>query len=381
MSTLLFIGHEASASGAPFTQLYLIKWLKKNTTHKIVLILLVGGVLEEVFREVADEVHIVSQRNYPTTIKGRAIAKLNRMTNYRHRLLIRRIQELNPALMFANTALTIEYAAKIKEQTGIKLLINIHELGSAFSGYSPQRFEANIDAVDLFIMGSYMVKGYYQDWCGIDDKKAVVVYDFIDANLAGNTSANDIRVRFNIPQTSKVVVSIAELYPRKGADLFVRVAQIVLQQEPDTYFIWVGGRVDSPEYKAIQRDVKLLGLDKSVLFVGEQRDLLGYYELLDVFLLPSREDPFPLVCLEAAVAGNPIICFEKAGGMPEFVRNDAGIVVSYLDTQQMADSTLVLLRDATLAQKFGEVAKQRALAEHTITTIGPAMHNVIERFI
>jgi glycosyltransferase involved in cell wall biosynthesis len=381
MSTLLFIGHEASATGAPFTQLYLIRWLKKHTSHRIVLILLIGGTLEEEFRQVADEVHVITLVKGPVTLRERAVAKLDRMTGFRSKAVMSHVKQLEPALIFANTALTISYAAEVKRITGAKLLLNVHELDSTFYYFTPARFEANVDTVDKFIMGSRMVKSYYQQWCAIEEQRVTVVYDFIDTQLAGASTAAMLRTQLGIPGTSKVVGSIAVLYPRKGADVFVRVAQQVLEQEPDTYFVWVGGRTNSPEYKALQRDLKLLGLEKRVLFVGEQRDLRGYYELWDIFLLPSREDPFPLVCLEAALAGSPIICFEQAGGMPEFVRDDAGVVVPYLNDRQMAAQTLRLLRNAVLVQQLGDTARQRVLSEHTIATIGPEMYKVMTEFI
>jgi glycosyltransferase involved in cell wall biosynthesis len=380
MSTILFIGHEASATGAPYTQLYLIRWLKANTNYRVALILVLGGVLEEEFRQAVDELHIVVAPA-AVSITQRLSAKLDRGTDYRRKLLERRVQQLKPALIFANTALTIDLAARYKQLTGAKLLINIHELDSTFYYYTTERFERHVAAVDMFIMGSHMVKKYYQDWCGIGDERAVVVYDFIAEHLSGSSTAAAIRTQFNIPADSPVVGGIAVLYPRKGADIFVQVARQLIQEQPDAYFVWVGGNVESPEYKAIQRDLRLLGIEKQVLFVGGQRDLRGYYELFDVFLLPSREDPFPLVCLEAALAGKPVICFDKAGGMPEFVRDDAGAVVPYLDDAQMAAETLRLLRDKALSTKRGEVGQQRVRQEHTIATIGPAMYAVMQQFL
>jgi glycosyltransferase involved in cell wall biosynthesis len=67
--------------------------------------------------------------------------------------------------------------------------------------------------------------------------------------------------------------------------------------------------------------------------------------------------------------------------MPEFVRDDAGAVVPYLDDARMAAETLRLLRDDALKTKMGEVGQQRVRQEHTIATIGPAMYAVMQRFL
>ena len=116
---------------------------------------------------------------------------------------------------------------------------------------------------------------------------------------------------------------------RKGKDLFVQLASHVHQKlETDTvHFLWVGGRIDNEEYYEIAHDIKMAGLEHYVHFCGEVSNPLDYFAASDLFALVSREDPYPLVCLEAAILGKPILCFDNAGGMPEFVENDAGFVV------------------------------------------------------
>lgn len=107
----------------------------------------------------------------------------------------------------------------------------------------------------------------------------------------------------------------------------------------------------------------------------------GYFEALEVLLLTSREDPFPLVCMEAALMERPIICFAQAGGMPEFVREDAGFVVPYADVQAMAEKTVYLIQHDATRQAMGSQAQQRAAAGHTIKTIGPQMYEIMRQFL
>jgi len=82
--------------------------------------------------------------------------------------------------------------------------------------------------------------------------------------------------------------------------------------------------------------------------------------------------------LEAALAGKPVICFERSGGMPEFVRDDAGFTVPYLDTTQMAEKTRFLLDNPAEAHQRGAVGQRRVREHHTIATIGPEMYNLIQ---
>ena len=380
MATLLFIGHEASLTGAPFTQLHLINWIRKNTDHEVVLLLMWGGNLEVAFAELA-EVHVLDYGKAPVTIRERVIAKLERMTQRRRKQIMQRIAGCNPQMIFANSALSLPLAVEMKAMLRIPLVMNVHELENTFFFSSKEEFAKNTTQVDFFIPGSYAVKDYFATFCPIPEERVRVVYDFIESEVRGTSTAEGIRREHGIPADAKLVGGIGSLIWRKGADLFIQVARHVLLADPSVHFVWVGGKPSDYQYKELVRDARLIGLADRILFVGGKSDLKGYYEAFDVFLLTSREDPFPLVCLEAAQTGTPLVCYADAGGMPEFVRDDAGFVVPYLDTEQMAEKALLLLNDSDLARRRGQTGHQRVVGEHTIATIGPQMYKVIQQFL
>lgn len=115
-------------------------------------------------------------------------------------------------------------------------------------------------------------------------------------------------------------------------------------------------------------------------FPGATEHPEHYYPLFDLFLLTSREDPFPLVCLEAAAHGLPILCFENAGGMPEFVAEDAGCVVPYMDLDKMTDTIYNLMNSKNLRQWLGSNAQQKVLKNHNISTNAPRILDIINKF-
>jgi glycosyltransferase involved in cell wall biosynthesis len=67
--------------------------------------------------------------------------------------------------------------------------------------------------------------------------------------------------------------------------------------------------------------------------------------------MTSREDPFPLVCIEVGKSGIPIICFEKATGIQEVLVTGGGFVVPYLDVVAMAEKIVLYYYDSTLLSK------------------------------
>jgi glycosyltransferase involved in cell wall biosynthesis len=80
---------------------------------------------------------------------------------------------------------------------------------------------------------------------------------------------------------------------------------------------------------------------------------------LDVFVLPSREDAFPLVVLEAASHGVPTVYFSDAGGIGEFLGEEAGIPVCYLNIESMAEKIIQLKMDDEYRMSLGKRAQQK----------------------
>jgi glycosyltransferase involved in cell wall biosynthesis len=113
------------------------------------------------------------------------------------------------------------------------------------------------------------------------------------------------------------------------------------------------------------------GLINHITFLGVRENVFDYLQAGDVFYLPSREDPFPLVCLEAAQCGIPVICFEDAGGMPGFVENDAGFVIPFEDVDAAADKILFLYQNPSVLTGLGAAARKKFLQRHSIETGAP----------
>jgi glycosyltransferase involved in cell wall biosynthesis len=127
----------------------------------------------------------------------------------------------------------------------------------------------------------------------------------------------------------------------------------------------------------LERLANSSGVGKQVRFVGGASTPLPFMIAADVFLLPSREDPFPLVCLESADCGVPTICFAEAGGMPDFVGSDCGVVVSHLDVQQMAAELGLLLNDETRTRRLGEQAREKVRSQFDVSVKGQDIYDIL----
>jgi glycosyltransferase involved in cell wall biosynthesis len=121
-----------------------------------------------------------------------------------------------------------------------------------------------------------------------------------------------------------------------------------------------------------------MNIADSISFLGEVQSHLPYFSQLDIFILPSREDPFPLVALDAACLRLPIVCFDKSGGVTELVQEDSGFVVPYLDVERMANAIIRLAEDSSLREQMGNSGRDRVCRRHDIAIGGNRISGIIK---
>jgi glycosyltransferase involved in cell wall biosynthesis len=148
---------------------------------------------------------------------------------------------------------------------------------------------------------------------------------------------------------------------RKGPDIFLQVAAAMVRTGSDRppHFVWIGGDLTGRPAAQLRFDAERLGVSDIVHFVGATPDTYRYMSIMNVFFLSSREDPFPVVCLEAASLAVPSMYFAESGGMREFVGTDANLVVPYLDVAAAADAIRRLATMPNLLADLGREAKAK----------------------
>ena len=190
-----------------------------------------------------------------------------------------------------------------------------------------------------------------------------------------------LRRELKLPEDAFIVGSSGTRHWRKGPDLFIELARSVRNKlGAPIHFVWIGGG-DKEQRCAVDRDIAKAGLGTNVHFLEAKTNPLDYFADFDVFALTSREDPFPLVCLEVASLGKPILCFDKAGGEPEFVEKDCGFVVPSLDVDAMADRVIELYNNRKLLRQLGQNAAQKVRSRHTLEANAPKIAAIMERYL
>ncbi|MFP4056675.1 MAG: glycosyltransferase family 4 protein [Candidatus Brocadiia bacterium] len=199
-----------------------------------------------------------------------------------------------------------------------------------------------------------------------------VIHEGIDpAPYAARQAGQAVRRELGLEPEHRVVGTVGRLTPWKGQDDFLRAAALVAADHPEARFLVVGDCVSSPAERAADEAYRErlhalageLGIADRVRFTGYREDVPAVMNALDLFVLPSHEEPFGIVVLEAMAAGRPIVATE-AGGVPEIVRHEReALLAPPGEPQALAAAIARLLADPPLAQGLGRAAQTRVAEE------------------
>ncbi len=269
-----------------------------------------------------------------------------------------------------------------------RILWHIHELPYALDLIlGKQRGSHVLAHADRFIAVSSVVSRALVSGYGLPLNRIDMVHGFVTKSHRETTQRDEIRRRIlsllGWSEDSFVIGGCGELGWRKGTDLFLQLARLCRDQgnNQELRFLWVGGSDSDIEALQFAHDAKIFNLQPICRHVQSTENVSDFYCAMDVFALTSREDPYPLVMLEAGIEGVPTVCFDEAGGAPEFVGTDAGLVVPYLDVQAFAHSVMSLRNDLEQRQRMGEAARTRVVTQLTVEQQAPKLLESIERTI
>lgn len=379
---VLFLAHQADRTGAPLVLLHFLRWLKANTNLACGVLLKQGGELTTEFAAVA-----------PTVLwQDVAPGWRPRLRRLAQRLGIRPAPLAGPRprfrgvkLLFANTVAT----GDVLEALGptCPVVTHVHELDWVIRHYVGAETLAKVrrhTTCYLAVSNAVRMNLLAQ---GIPEERIRVVYEFIPTRrfASADTAAarSKLLARLGLAADTMLVGAAGEFHWRKGPDLFIQLAATVRRLRPEipAHFIWLGGLTEGPLFAGYGQDVRQAGLGEHVHFLGRQSAAEEVLAALDVFVLPSREDPFPLVVLEAASCGKPVVCFADAGGAPEFVANDCGFAVPYLDVAALAGRVLDLIESPGLRHRLGACGAVKARQRHDVDVVAPQLLNVIRQYM
>jgi glycosyltransferase involved in cell wall biosynthesis len=374
---VLFVVHSASRNGASVLLLDFMRWLRTQVDWDLRVLVCGTGPLLDDFRAVA-----------PTTVWRSPGAKLEALFGSGLRQAGRVVDHVFRALgmprgrfdlIYANTS-ALAPVVPLLARRSKALLWHIHELEYALrTTLTGDDVGTALNAATRFVAVSLQVRQALVTEYGVQQDKVDVVSGFV---RPGGVSAADRTVhrkhvlnRLQWPEDSVVIGGCGTLGWRKGSDLFLQAARSLVADlnVARARFLWIGGDAEGSEALEFERDVRRLGLEKVCVRVASTAEVTQHFCAFDVFALTSREDPFPLVMLEAADLALPIVCFEGTGGSNDFVAGGGGVTVRYADSTAFAVELAQLCASPAARGQHGREARRQLGESHRVEAKGPAL--------
>jgi glycosyltransferase involved in cell wall biosynthesis len=348
-SKILFVGHDANGAGA---QIVLLNWLKAEASRgkKNYLLLEKGGELLAQYERYAT---VWVWRKGPNKIE-KIVKKIpflkreDRVDREPNRaeiaFMLKNFRREKFTLILGNTVASLSLMQQLQGMR-IPFGVYVHELDFSISMYATEKDMAFLAQHLSMVFGvSEQVIRLLVGKFNVPKERTLLLPPIIEIPKTRSDRGGQIREQLGIPSDAQVVLGCGLAEWRKGTDIFIRVARQVIRKMPKVHFIWlgVGDNVFSAELRA---EKEHWDESKQVHLVPQKLDSKPYFEAMDLFFLSSREDPFPLVMLEAAFHGKPIVGFEGSGGVNDFLKDFPDMLVGYLEEEQARDCILKWLSE------------------------------------
>jgi N-acetyl-alpha-D-glucosaminyl L-malate synthase BshA len=210
---------------------------------------------------------------------------------------------------------------------------------------------------------------------GLGVRKAIdVIPNFVDPEVF---APRRHRPPLLAPAGARVLMHASNFRPVKNVEHVVRIFAAV-RERMDARLVMVG---DGPEKPRAEELARHLGVDKNVLFVGNQEVMEELLPLADLFLLPSSTESFGLVALEAMAAGVPVVA-ARVGGLPELIEHGvSGFLEDPLDLPAHVRSALRLLENDALHRRIARAARRRAVERFHVDRVVAEYRSVYRELV
>lgn len=349
---ILFILHEDSQSGAPNALLSFLSYVKEKYPNDFIIDIFVlnsHGKLENELRAVA--------RNFYKKQKKRTL--LGKISKFFQPNLFR-LQILNNYnVVYGNTVLSLKVLSKIKTKFNkIKTIIYVHEDQYMCSIHlNFQKSVEQFKQIDkIFTVAQSSANNLIQNY-NVQSEKITIIHPTVKKKtLPENNPLTSIYNEFDL-----VLANIGHPNLTKGTELIPQIASLLRSRNPKLKFkILVVGVLNDNEYiKAIKLDICKLNLENYIELIPHTNQPLDYLAVANAYIIPSREDSFSLMAVQAAIAKKPIIIFKNAVGVSEILTEDCTFQANYLDVEDFVKQIETIYNNPELSKQKTTLARKK----------------------
>ena len=171
------------------------------------------------------------------------------------------------------------------------------------------------------------------------------------------------RDRLGIPRSDVVLLTVCRLFPEKGPGFLIEALALVRRTDPHVRLIVVGQEMTPGYGQELEQLARQLGVDEVVTFLGRREDVDALMAASDIYAMPSFEEPFGLVFLEAMAMERPVVALDN-GGTPEVVQHGVtGLLSPPGDLEAFVRNLTSFVRDPIRRSDMGAAGRRRVEME------------------
>jgi len=227
---------------------------------------------------------------------------------------------------------------------------------------------------DRVLVGSLQVWQDVRRYDGVPASRLLLLpYGIPLAELNTRLSRQEARERLGLSEGDLVIGAVGRLEEQKGHAHLLAALPELQRQIPALVVLLVG---EGREEENLRRQVRDLGLEATVRFLGTRRDLTEIYRALDIFVHPSLWEGLPLALLKAMGAGLPVVATRVSGSQEAIVDGVNGCLVAPGDPDALSRAILEFHRHPETRQRLGDAARRTVAARYSLEAMLPRLEEL-----
>ncbi len=224
--------------------------------------------------------------------------------------------------------------------------------------------------VDRFVTVSEVLKKTLIEKHKIPEGKVVKIYNGIEIEKYRpngkevRSQKSEVRREFGLAKDAPVIGAIGRMVWQKGFEYLIESIPTIIETLPQSKILIVG---DGPPLRErLEALSKELGVRDNVIFAGFRNDIKEILSAVDLLVVPSLLEGFPMIILEAMAMAKPIVATNIDGITEQITDGVNGILIPPKDPSALAKSVVRVLNDKELARTMGLAAREKVKQEFSV---------------